>query len=81
MPEKFKRCEIWAMFISAGPFVMSRTHAQNGLYIIFKARRFNKSIAFQGESFLLLNRQPRPRLRTFVSKGLSCIPGQRKPNA
>ncbi len=37
MTEKFERCEIWAMFISAGPpFIMSRTDAQNGLYSIFE---------------------------------------------
>ena len=29
MSEKFERCQIWAVFISAG--VMRRTNAQNGL--------------------------------------------------
>ena len=34
--EKFERCEILSMFISAGtPFVMSRTDAQNGLDLTF----------------------------------------------
>ncbi len=38
MSEKFERCEIFAMFISAGPpFVMSRTDAQNGLDSIFNS--------------------------------------------
>jgi hypothetical protein len=32
--KKFERCKIWAMFIAGPPFVMSRTHAQNGLYSI-----------------------------------------------
>ncbi len=37
MSEKFERWEIFAMFISAGSPLLSRTDAQNGLYRIFNS--------------------------------------------
>ena len=35
MSQKFEKCEIWALFLSAGLplIVMSRTDAQNGLHL------------------------------------------------